>query len=309
MACLGKVPWPTTADPAGPRESAVIEQIFPAGVACAEAFTDPPDAGLFPEEEALVAKAVEKRRREFTTARGCARSALAALGVPPAPILAGERGAPRWPPGFVGSITHCAGYRAAAVARARDMLTIGLDAEPDQVLPDGVLAVISLPGERARLGDLAVTAPGTCWDRLLFSAKESVYKAWFPLTRRRLGFEDADIIVNPADGTFEARLLVAAPVVGGSMLAGFTGRWLASDGLILTAIATRPRSSFGATSDEVTELYRSRSGESRALLRTERGACPEMTQPKTARCQACAIASSIASASSAARNGSPRTRL
>jgi 4'-phosphopantetheinyl transferase EntD len=227
----------------------VIEKIMPAGVACAEAFTDPADVLLFPEEQALVANAVEKRRKEFTTARGCARSALAALGVPPAPILTGERGRPQWPPGFVGSITHCAGYRAAAVARDRDMLTIGLDAEPDQVLPDGVLTTISLPSERARLRDLAVAAPGTCWDRLLFSAKESVYKAWFPLTGRWLGFEDADITINPADGTFEARLLVPAPVVAGSLLGGFTGRWLACDGLVVTAIATRSQ-----------EFYSERSG-------------------------------------------------
>ena len=71
-------------------------------------------------------------------------------------------------------------------------------------------------------------SPGTCWDRLLFSAKESVYKAWFPLTRRWLGFEEADITIDPADGTFTARLLVPAPVAGGSPLTGFTGRWLAA---------------------------------------------------------------------------------
>jgi enterobactin synthetase component D / holo-[acyl-carrier protein] synthase len=215
----------------------VIEKILPAGVACAEAFEDPPDVVLFPEEEALLARAVDKRRREFATARGCARTALAALGVPLAPLLPGERGAPRWPPGIVGSITHCAGYRAAAVARARDVLTIGLDAEPDEVLPDGVLEVVSLPAERARLRDLAAAAPGTSWDRLFFSAKESVYKAWFPLTRRWLGFGDADITVDAGDGTFEARLLVAAPAVGGSPLVGFAGRWLARDGLLVTAIA------------------------------------------------------------------------
>ena len=219
----------------------MIEEILPARVACAEAFGDPPDTELFPEEEALLGRAVEKRRREFATARGCARSALAALGVAPAPILPGERGAPRWPPGVVGSITHCAGYRAAAVARARDMLSIGVDAEPDEDLPDGVLAAVSLPGERARLRDLAAAAPGTCWDRLLFSAKESVYKAWFPLTGRWLGFEDADITVNLADGTFRARLRVTAPVAGDSRLAGFTGRWLARDGLIMTAVTVPPR--------------------------------------------------------------------
>ena len=212
----------------------MIERILPAGVAFAEAFADAPAARLFPEEEALVARAVDKRRREFATARHCARRALGALGVVPAPILRGERGAPQWPPGVVGSITHCAGYRAAAVACVRDMRTIGLDAEPDELLPAGVLELISLPGERARLGHLPL---GTCWDRLLFSAKETVYKAWFPLTRRWLGFEEADITLNAEEGTFEARLLVADHVAAGAPLAGFTGRWLISDGLILTAIA------------------------------------------------------------------------
>jgi 4'-phosphopantetheinyl transferase EntD len=216
----------------------VIEEILPAGAVGAEAFGDSPGLVLFPEEEALVARAVDKRRREFTTARTCARTALVDLGVAPAPILPGERGAPQWPPGIVGSITHCAGYRAAAVARACDVLTVGLDAEPDEVLPGGVLEVVSLPGERERLRDLAAAAPGTCWDRLLFCAKEATYKAWFPLTRRWLGFEDADVTINATDGTFESRLLVPAPDVGGSPLAGFTGRWLARDGLLLTAITT-----------------------------------------------------------------------
>jgi 4'-phosphopantetheinyl transferase EntD len=215
----------------------LIEKILPAGVAYAEAFTDPPDITLFPEEEALLARAVDKRRREFATARGCARRALADLGVAPTPILRGERGAPRWPQGIVGSITHCAGYRAAAVAHARDMMTIGLDAEPNEPLPDRVIDVVSLPGERALLRDLESAAPGACLDRLLFCAKETVYKAWFPLTGRWLGFEDADITINAADGTFEARLLIPAPTVGGSPLRGFSGSWLAGDGLILTTIA------------------------------------------------------------------------
>lgn len=214
----------------------MIDTILGAAVASAEAFGDPSDTVLFPAEEALVAGAVDRRRREFATARACAHSALAALGVPPAPIVPGERGAPQWPPGIVGSITHCAGYRAAAVARDRDVLTVGLDAEPDQMLPEGVLRLIALPPERARLRELAIAAPGPCWDRLLFSAKETVYKAWFPLTRRWLGFEDAEVTVNPADGTFEARLLVAPPVIAGGPLTRFTGRWRVGDGLILTAI-------------------------------------------------------------------------
>jgi 4'-phosphopantetheinyl transferase EntD len=215
----------------------MIETILPAGVACAEAFSDLEDVVLFPVEEESVNRAVDKRRREFRTARGCARQAMAGLGLPPAAIPRGDRGAPQWPPGVVGSITHCAGYRGAAVAHTRDLLTIGLDAEPDDLLPEGVLDRVSLPDERARLRELAATAPGISWDRLLFCAKEATYKAWFPLAKSWLGFEDADITINAAGGTFQVRLLVEGPVIAGSPLAGFTGRWLAGDGLILTAIA------------------------------------------------------------------------
>jgi 4'-phosphopantetheinyl transferase EntD len=215
----------------------VIGDILPPEVAVAEEFGDVPDVVLFPEEEAVIARAVDKRRREFTTARACARAALAQLGLPPAPILPGLRGAPGWPPGVVGSITHCAGYRACAVARDREVVTIGLDAEPHDQLPSGVLDAVSDGGERARLAALAAARPDVCWDRMLFSAKESVYKAWFPLTRRWLGFEEASVDIDPVTGTFTARLLVEGPLVNGTALTAFAGRWLVSNGLIATAIA------------------------------------------------------------------------
>ncbi|ASU85345.1 4'-phosphopantetheinyl transferase [Nocardiopsis gilva YIM 90087] len=215
----------------------MIEQLLTPEVVGVEAFDDRADARLFPEEEALLARAVDKRRREFTTVRACARDALAELGFPPAPLLPGERGAPGWPQSAVGSMTHCAGYRAAAVARATDVETIGIDAEPHGALPDGVLETIALPEERVRLKNLAVGDPGVSWDRLLFSAKESVYKAWFPLTRMWLGFEEADIAIDPEQRTFTARLLVDGPVVDGRRLGGFEGRWIVGNGLVVTGIA------------------------------------------------------------------------
>ena len=53
----------------------MLEKILPAEVACAEAFGDSPEGVLFPEEEALLARAVDKRRLEFTTRPGTARAA------------------------------------------------------------------------------------------------------------------------------------------------------------------------------------------------------------------------------------------
>jgi 4'-phosphopantetheinyl transferase EntD len=215
----------------------MIEEILPGEVVSVDTRADPPDAVLFPEEEARLARAVEKRRREFTTARVCARRAMAILGLPPAPVLPGPHGEPLWPAGVVGSMTHCAGYRGAALARAAEVITIGIDTEPHDVLPDGVLRHIATPDEETWVPELMRTHPEVCWDRLLFSAKESVYKAWFPLAQRWLGFEDATVTVDPIAGTFQAQLLVPGPAVAGRALAGFSGRWLVLDGLVLTAIA------------------------------------------------------------------------
>lgn len=218
----------------------MIADILPACLASAEAFDDPPDATAFPEEEASVTRSVDKRRREFTTARHCVRRAFAQLGLPPTPVLPGPKGEPQWPSGIVGSITHCAGYRAAAVAQASDVVTIGIDAEPHGPLPAGVAAVVSSATERAWLKEYAECSPEIHWDRLLFSAKESVYKAWFPLAQRWLGFKDAALTVDPINGTFTARLLVSGPLVHGEQLTGFSGRWLVRDGLVLTAIGLLP---------------------------------------------------------------------
>jgi 4'-phosphopantetheinyl transferase EntD len=212
----------------------MIETILPPSVASAAAYEDD-DATLFPDEEALVARAVEARRRSFATARACARRALGELGLPAVAILRGERGEPRWPPGVVGSITHCAGYRASAVAWRRDVASLGIDAEPHEGLRRGLLGRIARAEEEDRLRGLAADDPSVHWDRLLFSAKESVYKAWFPLAGRWLGFHDAAVTIDPA-GTLEVSLLVDGPLVGGRPLAELEGRWLVRDGLVATAI-------------------------------------------------------------------------
>ncbi|WP_260640175.1 4'-phosphopantetheinyl transferase family protein [Streptomyces angustmyceticus] len=215
----------------------MIDELLPESVSAAEVFGAPPAAALLPEEEPLVAHAVAKRTREFAAGRWCARRAMAGLGSPPVPILPGPRGEPRWPSGLVGAITHCEGYAAAAVARSAEVLALGVDAEPAKPLPDGVLEAVALPGERAALPQSLYGAPPLPWDRLLFSAKESVYKAWFPMTRRPLEFEDAWLTFDPDDGTFTARLLVPGWRLGDSVLTGFQGRWAVRAGLVMTAVA------------------------------------------------------------------------
>ncbi|WP_406441059.1 4'-phosphopantetheinyl transferase superfamily protein [Streptomyces sp. NBC_01613] len=221
----------------------MIEELLPDEVVAVEVHGDDGSepAPLYPEEAEVVARAVEKRRREFALVRACARRAMEKLGVPPQPLVPGERGAPGWPPGLAGSMTHCDGYCAAALVRATDLASLGIDAEPHEPLPEGVLDAVSLPGERAGLHRLAGRHPEIHWDRLLFSAKESVYKAWFPLTGQWLEFTEADIevSVDPGGhphGRFRAELLVPGPLVGGRRLGHFEGRWTVQRGLVATAI-------------------------------------------------------------------------
>jgi 4'-phosphopantetheinyl transferase EntD len=221
----------------------VISDILPPEVMAAEFRGDDLVAELMPGEEAYVRNAVESRRREFVTGRASARRALARLGLPAVPILAGPRREPIWPDGVVGSITHCRGYRAAAVARSEDVVAVGIDAEIHDVLPDGVLERIALPEEREWIGD--GTGGGSVhWDRLLFSAKESVFKVWYPLMERWLDFNEARLRftpgAEPSAGRFTARLLVGGPTVDGRRIDEFAGRYLVRDGFALTTVTLLP---------------------------------------------------------------------
>ncbi|MFI1017857.1 4'-phosphopantetheinyl transferase [Streptomyces sp. NPDC020965] len=226
----------------------MLRRILPPGVVVHEMFDDPDGIELHPGEAELIAHAVDARRREFTTVRHCARAALRELGQPPIPVLPDAHGAPRWPASVVGSLTHCAGYRAAALARAGDILMIGIDAEPHGPLPAGVADSIALPGELARLAAARRARPGLHTDRLLFSAKEAVYKSWYTYGGQRLEFEDADITFAYEDGaagraigTFTARLRAPRPVrPDRTPYDTLRGRWLIQDGLLVTAIAVVP---------------------------------------------------------------------
>jgi 4'-phosphopantetheinyl transferase EntD len=215
----------------------LLSTVLPPVLASAELYGDPADLAPLPEEEPLIARSVAKRRNEFVTVRYCARKALGDLGLPPVPILKGDKGEPCWPDGVVGSLTHCEGFRGAVVGRTAEVRSVGIDAEPHAVLPKGVLDAISLPAERSALSGLP---GGAHWDRVLFCAKEATYKAWFPLTHRWLGFEDAHITFtvdgSGSAGGFESKILVDPRAESGPPLTALSGRWSVGDGLVLTAI-------------------------------------------------------------------------
>jgi 4'-phosphopantetheinyl transferase EntD len=185
--------------------------LFPPGVVLAVAGPGDDAAPLFPGEAALVARAVERRRRDFTAGRACAREALRALGFPAAALGAHPERDPTWPAGAVGSITHTDGWVAAVAAPADAFAGLGLDAESADGLDDDVIRLVCRPGEpRDPVAAKAV-----------FCAKEAVYKAVFPSTRRFLEFHDVEVRFEAGaaeeGGSFTATVLATGLAVAGRL--------------------------------------------------------------------------------------------
>jgi 4'-phosphopantetheinyl transferase EntD len=214
-----------------------VKQLFPAGV-CVATGPTAQDEPLHPAEAELARAMGPARQREFAAGRACARRALRELGAPDGPVLRGLRRAPVFPEGVVGSITHTNGFCAAAVAHGAAFAGVGLDAERDEALSERAAARICSAGELAALRALSGRSPER-WAAVVFSAKETLYKAYFPLTGFFIGFRDATIALFPETddaGHFEARLVRRdAPDAAGQRR--FAGRY-ASDGVrVVTGIA------------------------------------------------------------------------
>jgi enterobactin synthetase component D / holo-[acyl-carrier protein] synthase len=227
-----------------PPQKTLIAEILPPFVAAAEVMGGTSDATLSPEEAAALGNVSPVRREEFALGRTCARRALAGLGVSPAPILVGSHREPIWPASVVGSITHCERYCAAVVGRKDQVVAIGIDADENAALPRGVVTRITIDEERQRLQSGRGT-DGIHWDRALFIAKESVYKAWFTVAACWLNFEDVLITFDPDRETFHAQLRVAGPAVHGRPIDSFEGRFLSKQGLIIAAVVLRKDSTSG----------------------------------------------------------------
>ena len=211
-----------------------IARLFPVEVAVCIADramyrTDP-----HPDEAAAVAGAVAKRRQEFAAGRACARRALAMLGSPPIPLPSTARRAPAWPDGYVGSITHCAGFCAAVAAGSDTVRSLGLDAEAAAPLDSELVAMVCAPAERSAFAHLPPPAASD-WPKLAFCAKEAFYKCVDPVWRNFLDFLDVRVAfrIDPSrdQGTFS--------MTGPGPAAPVIGRW-AVDGERAYAGATWP---------------------------------------------------------------------
>ena len=178
--------------------------LFPSGVVMME-MDGPGDVSrLLPEEAESVRRAVRKRVEEFAAGRACARSALAVLGIRDFALCSAVDRQPVWPPGIVGTITHTAGFCAAAVAPGSELEGIGLDSEIVGAPTTEIWSTICREEELAWVKRLP-TAEQPAAVTLLFSAKESFYKCQYPLVGEWLNFSDVTVRVDgwgKAGGTF-----------------------------------------------------------------------------------------------------------
>lgn len=200
------------------------------GVVVAEATVSELPFKLSESECLRMCDASSKRRREFSAGRHLAALACQDLGQEWPALPPDRRGAPQWPAGVVGSITHCDSWAAAAVAESGVAMAIGIDVEPNSPLPAGVDRLVFTPAERRSLTvGYRRAVPD---DRVLFSVKEAIYKAWHPLTGLWLDFTDVLVDLRQ-DGTW------AAEGGRGDRAFMWDGGWSVRSGLIAAAVVVR----------------------------------------------------------------------
>ncbi|MGG6892429.1 MULTISPECIES: 4'-phosphopantetheinyl transferase family protein [Rhizobium] len=173
--------------PARAAETALLAEIAklaPPGVKVGcRAIRDGDEKLLLPEEAQTISSRQLHTRRASGAARAIARQLLVLEGIENPVIKRSASGAPLWPAGITGSLAHDDVMAVAAVARKAGAVSLGIDVEPAEPLPADIADIVPI------FGDILDGIDQYLALRLLFSAKEAVYKASFPLDGKVLGYE------------------------------------------------------------------------------------------------------------------------
>lgn len=220
-------------------QSREIEALFPVPVAAADLCGVGDPGTLVDPEVDQAASMGDLRRKEFAAGRACARLAMEQLGASVPTGLATDGRAPRWPDGLVGSISHTKGYCAAVVGRVADTggAQLGLDVEATGRVKPKLWRRVFVEAERDALTSIGDAGEVDVAATVIFSIKEALYKAQYPITQSWVGFEDVRVelgehghaVLRP-DTLLPALASVAWPV---------EGRWIATDGRVTTAVTLR----------------------------------------------------------------------
>lgn len=194
-------------------------------------------------EEELIQKAVAKRKREFRAGRHCAHALLEEAGVQCNALLKGRQREPAWPHGWVGSISHSNELCVVAIAPSALYSGIGLDVEQASALGEDIVDLICSPAEQDQLtrqtllsGQEFASAP---LSKVIFSAKESIHKVYFPLNYHTLDFLDARVELDAGNGSFTAEILKPEPnpIVP---IKSLEGKFCIENHYVATFIALKP---------------------------------------------------------------------
>lgn len=120
------------------------------------------------------AEALAARHRQGEAVERLAAEALSRVGADDARIMRAPGRAPKWPPGFVGSVTHTPELTAVVAAPASRLRAIGIDAEPrvDVAVQAELLPWVVRDDERFLLAEADCRTAFTA----IYSAKEAFFK-------------------------------------------------------------------------------------------------------------------------------------
>jgi 4'-phosphopantetheinyl transferase EntD len=151
-------------------------------------------AELHEQEQVLVAHAVQSRRQEFSSARRLAKTLLLQLGMADLPLLAHQDRSPAWPTGILGSLSHSRKWCAAAICPThQNLLGIGVDVEDRHTLRQELFPEILTPAELERMQLSLPAEQQPAFVLSVFSIKEALYKAMWPLGNTGLGFHALEL--------------------------------------------------------------------------------------------------------------------
>ena len=157
---------------------------------------------LMPEEAAAFATSVVVVRRASGSARVVARQLLAQFGLPRCALPKSSSGAPIWPNGIVGSMSHNSCVAVAAVAMRRDFCALGIDVEPGEDLASDLLDLVATPQERAEIGEHLSTKDGCYLPQKKPSTRQSIHSIKLFLITTT--YRSVSVIVGPSCATVKS---------------------------------------------------------------------------------------------------------
>ncbi len=186
----------------------MINNLLPNNIACETLYEGTQNLFVHETEVASIQHASKKRITEFLNGRHCAHKALIKLGyTKKTAILQGAKREPLWPESIVGSITHCKGYFAAVVCYNKLIKGIGIDAETNIDVSKKIAITIQTEKEIFTNSILYKQIPNLHLNKLIFSAKESVFKFLYPIVKHAIKFKDVEINLNITNKTFSVIIL------------------------------------------------------------------------------------------------------